>query len=57
MLRAECFLLNRQGAAVERFGFGVVAHRVVKFAKLLRLVAVSGCSGPSTFSRIAKARR
>ena len=30
MLRAERFLPDRQRAAVERFGFGVVAHRVVK---------------------------
>ena len=31
---------------IERFGFGVLAHSLVQPARLLRLVAVSGCSEP-----------
>ena len=30
----------------ERFGFGVLVHFLVQQARLFRLVAVSGCSGP-----------
>ena len=56
MLRAERLLADRQGPLVQRLGLGVGAGGLVEPARLFRLVAVSGCSGPSAFSLIARAR-
>ena len=56
MVGAERLLADGQGALVERLGLGVLAHRLYSTARLLRLVAVSGWSGPSAFSRMARAR-
>ena len=57
MLGAEHLLVDRQRAlvvaAAPRQGRPWACS---KEARLLRLVAVSRCSGPSTFSRIASAR-
>ena len=39
MLRAERFFANRQRALQERFGFGVIAHRMVNE----RQVVEAGC--------------
>ena len=56
MLGAERLLADRQRALVERPRAGGRPGLEAGGARLLRLVAVSGCSGPSAFSRIASAR-
>ena len=56
MLGAERLLADRQRALEERPRRREVALVLQQAARLLRLVAVSGCSGPSAFSRIASAR-
>ena len=56
MLGAEHLLADRQRALVERPRRRKIALVLKQRARLLRLTAVSGCSGPSTFSQIASAR-
>ena len=56
MLGAEHLFAYRQRALVERPRPRKVALVLKQAARLLRLVAVSGCSGPSAFSCIASAR-
>ena len=50
MLGAERLLADRQRALEERPRAREVALGLKQAARLLRLVAVSGCSGPSAFS-------
>ena len=54
--RAKRLLKDRQRALIERPCPGEVALSEKQAARLLKLCAVSGCSGPSAFSRIASAR-
>ena len=57
MLRAEHFLVDRQRALEELSrSRKLVPGPVSRRARLLRLIVVPGCSGPSTFSRIASDR-
>ena len=53
----QLLLPDLQAAAVERLGLGVPAHGLVQAARLFRLVATSGWSRPSCFSRISRLRR
>jgi hypothetical protein len=55
MLGAERLFADCQCALYERPRARKVASEISMWPMLLRLVAVWGCSGPSTFSRIASA--
>ena len=46
--RAQLLLPDLQAAAVERLGLGVPAHGRYRSARLFRLVATTGWSGPSS---------
>ena len=56
MLGAERLLADGERALVERLGLRVGAGAWYSPARLLSEMAVSGCSGPSAFSRMASAR-
>ena len=53
---AERLLVDRQRALVELLGVGILALPEYTMARLLRVMATSGWSAPSAFSRIASAR-
>ena len=52
----ENLLTNRQGVLEQRPSHRKVALAFEQAARSFRLIAVSGCSGPSAFSYIASAR-
>ena len=56
MVRAEGLLANGQRPLVERLGLGVFALMWYRIARLFRLAATSGWSGPRAFSRMASDR-
>ena len=56
MLGAERLLADRQRPFVERPRAGEVALGLKQAGEVVEALAVSGCSGPSAFSRIASAR-
>ena len=56
MLGAERLLADGERALVERLGLGVGAGGLVERGEIVERGAMSGCSGPSAFSRIASAR-
>ena len=57
MLRTERFFENRQRAAVERFGFGVVAHRPVNPRQVVEADGGVGMLQAERFFAIANERR
>ena len=56
MVGAQRLLADRQRALKERLSIGVATLVLVQEARLLSDAPTSGWSGPSTFSRIARAR-